>query len=289
MVSPTSRTVESAPCDFCTERAAVLFCRADSAKLCLFCDQHVHSANLLSRKHTRSQICDNCGSEPVSVRCSTDNLVLCTDCDWDAHGSCPVSASHARTPIEGFSGCPSALELAALWGVDLDDKKPAQSGQNQIPLVQGMVFDFQDLIVPGENPLIFSDMSGGEILNSSKRPTPSCERHKQVIHEQLLELFKQDVVSGCDNGGGGSAGEDIVPGTPNKNAWEGNVDVIGKGEIGSGAGAAAVSQVLPQQGTFTSLLMLPGLGALKESAEGDTLWESNPSGNAQVRPVSALP
>ncbi|GKV50938.1 hypothetical protein SLEP1_g57615 [Rubroshorea leprosula] len=91
---------------------------ADSAKLCLFCDQHVHSANLLLRKHLRSQICDNCGSEPVAVRCVTDNLVLCQECDWDAHGSCSVSSAHERTPVEGFSGCPSVLELASAWGLD---------------------------------------------------------------------------------------------------------------------------------------------------------------------------
>jgi hypothetical protein len=47
----------------CGSWVAVLYCRADSAKLCLLCDQHIHSANLLSRKHQRLQICDNCGSE----------------------------------------------------------------------------------------------------------------------------------------------------------------------------------------------------------------------------------
>ncbi|KAK4780727.1 hypothetical protein SAY87_016833 [Trapa incisa] len=289
MVSPTSRAGESAPpCDFCNERAAVLLCRADSAKLCLFCDQQVHSANLLSRKHTRSQICENCGSMPVSVRCSTDNLLLCQDCDWDAHGSCPVSSPHDRTPVEGFSGCPSALELAALWGLDLD-------GKDQIPLMQqqggGAVFGFQDLIVPGsDNPLFLPDiMRGGGILSSSKRVDPICERSKQAIHVQLLELSKQEAVMGSvgEGGGmssdnaGGSGGENIVPGTPSRNAWEGEIDRIGDGEYG--AGAAAGSQVLPQQGTFTSLLMLPGLRDLRESAQVvETLWEANSSGAAQI-------
>ncbi|OWM76249.1 zinc finger protein CONSTANS-LIKE 14 isoform X2 [Punica granatum] len=288
MVNPKSRTGVSAPCDFCSERAAVLYCRADSAKLCLFCDQHVHSANLLSRKHTRSQICDNCSAEPVSVRCSTDNLVLCHECDWDAHGSCPVSASHDRTPVEGFSGCPSAPELAALWGLDLEKKKPSPTGQMN-PLMPNVVYGFQDSIVPTNNPLIFSNMSCGEILNASKRQDPGTGRSKRVIHEQLLELLKQDVVSGAgggnDNGEGGG-GENMVPGTPNINAWEGNIDGSGAGVFGDGASNTAVgtvpSQMLQQQGIFTSLLMLPGPMDLKESTEGNTQWESNPSRTAQI-------
>ncbi|KAL9335104.1 hypothetical protein Peur_072285 [Populus x canadensis] len=59
----------------------------DYAKPCLLSDQHVHSTNLLSRKHVRSQICDNCTSELVSVRCVNDNLILCQECDWDVHGT----------------------------------------------------------------------------------------------------------------------------------------------------------------------------------------------------------
>nr|DAD35014.1 TPA_asm: hypothetical protein HUJ06_005654 [Nelumbo nucifera] len=121
-------------CDFCNEEITVLYCRADSAKLCLFCDQHVHSANALSRKHLRSQICDNCSSQPVSVRCSTDHLVLCQDCDWDAHVSRSLSTTHECCPVEGFSGCPSALELDSIWGFDLADKKYAmQLPQSRVP------------------------------------------------------------------------------------------------------------------------------------------------------------
>ncbi|KAK4790474.1 hypothetical protein SAY86_017778 [Trapa natans] len=277
MVSSASGTGRSAPyCDFCSERAAVIFCMADFAKLCLLCDQHVHSANLLARKHMRSQICSNCSSKPVSIRCSTDNLSLCQDCDWDAHGSRPLSSSHDRTPVEGFSGCPSALELTALWDLDLD-------GKSQITLMQqqggDVVFGFQDFIVPGgDNPLILPDfMRGGRILSSSKRVDPICERRKEVIHEQLLELSEQDEGGmSSDNAGGGAGSENIVHGTPSRNVWEGKIDRIGDG--GYGAGAAAGSQ-----GTFTSLLMLPGLRDLGKSAQVvETLWEANPSGAAQI-------
>ncbi|GMJ09906.1 B-box domain protein 13 [Hibiscus trionum] len=201
MVIPAGKG--AVPCDFCDEQTAVLYCRADSAKLCLFCDQHVHSANLLSRKHVRSQICDNCGNEPVSVRCGTDNLVLCQECDWDAHGSCSVSAAHDRTLVEGFSGCPSALELASAWGFDLEEKKASDRSWNVchqdliMPEVESWLFEagLQEMMVPYEN-FGFS----GETLKKESRG--KC---KQVIYKQLVELMKRNFMDGgvADGGGGG--------------------------------------------------------------------------------------
>lgn len=102
------------PCDFCGEEIAVIYCRADSAKLCLHCDRHVHSANALSRKHLRTQICNGCSSQPVTFRSSGDGLSLCQDCDFDV--------PHERVPLEGFSDCPTAMELAATWSLDLAGK-----------------------------------------------------------------------------------------------------------------------------------------------------------------------
>ncbi|EFH57544.1 zinc finger (B-box type) family protein [Arabidopsis lyrata subsp. lyrata] len=184
-------------CEFCGERTAVLFCRADTAKLCLPCDQHVHSANLLSRKHVRSQICDNCSKEPVAVRCFTDNLVLCQDCDWDVHGSCSSSATHERSAVEGFSGCPSVLELAAVWGIDLEGKKK-EDEEDQLTKNFGMALDSwgsgsnsgQDLIVPYDV--------------SIKKQSFSLGRSKKVVFKQL-ELLKRGFV------GGDGGGEIMVP------------------------------------------------------------------------------
>ncbi|XP_010499298.1 PREDICTED: zinc finger protein CONSTANS-LIKE 15 [Camelina sativa] len=241
---------ERAPCDFCGERAAVLFCRADTAKLCLPCDQHVHTANLLSRKHVRSQICDNCGNEPVSVRCFTDNFVLCQECDWDVHGSCSVSDAHVRSAVEGFSGCLSALELAALWGIDLEGgrKKEEEEEESQVPMMEnlGMQLDswvlgsdvvLQDLIVPSDTTF------------NKRGSSSSCGRYKQVLCKQLEELLKKDVVVGddgdCDRDGDGEAGEGImVPEMPERLEWERDVEEIYGREVNH----------LPQQTSFTPLL-----------------------------------
>ncbi|MBA0849246.1 hypothetical protein Goshw_013418 [Gossypium schwendimanii] len=216
MVSPVSEGKGAVPCDFCNEQIAVLYCRADSAKLCLFCDQHVHSANLLSRKHVRSQICDNCSSEPVSVLCSTDNLVLCQECDWDAHGSCSVSAAHDRTLVEGFSGCPSALELASVWGFDLEEKKTTDRNWNvchqdlMMPAVESWLYEtsLQEMMVPYESFGCY-----GETLKKQNTGSGKC---KQVIYKQLVELMKRDLMCGGggegvgDGGGGGGGEENLV-------------------------------------------------------------------------------
>ncbi|KAM0984460.1 hypothetical protein EV1_011952 [Malus domestica] len=294
MVSPKSGGVEGVPCDFCSDQPAVLYCRADSAKLCLFCDQHVHSANLLSRKHVRSQICDNCASEAVSVRCSTDNLVLCQECDWDAHGSCSVTAAHDRTPLEGFSGCPSALELASLLGLDLQDKnlpaRPDPQLQNWdmgLPSVDPSWngFGMQDLMVPIQNGVV--DLTGDMKRQNSGGISG---KQKQGIQKQLLELLKRDLDGG--RGGGGSGSENLVPGTQTRNGWQeengkGNGDVEGLASIdvrnenggvgGVAARAASLETVLQQQTPFSTMLMMP-----EENRDGDMLWDSNPHGQTQI-------
>ncbi|XP_057771240.1 zinc finger protein CONSTANS-LIKE 14-like [Salvia miltiorrhiza] len=233
-------------CDFCGERQAILYCRADSAKLCLSCDQHVHCANALSKKHLRSQICDNCAAEPASFRCSTDGLVLCQDCDWDAHGSRLVAAAHDRCPIDSFSGCPSAFELAAAWGLEIEEKKPASCEWGGL---------LEELMVPNASSMIYSDC-GGELVK--KKKNPSCGKQKQVILKQLIELIAD---------GGGGDGEDVGPGTPSGGAWR-QESFCGQYE----EQPQEQQQELPQGGGFTSLLMLQTPANQKE--ERNMLWNT---------------
>jgi hypothetical protein len=108
-----------AVCDFCEEGRATVYCRADSARLCLSCDRHVHSANALSLRHVRTLLCDGCNLRPAAVRCPVENLALCQSCDWDSHGNSPIASQHRRHAFDCFSGCPSAAELGSLWGCDL--------------------------------------------------------------------------------------------------------------------------------------------------------------------------
>ncbi|KDO83145.1 hypothetical protein CISIN_1g011625mg [Citrus sinensis] len=296
MVSPQSdRNKESVPCDFCSDQIAVLYCRADSAKLCLFCDHHVHSANLLSKKHIRSQICDNCRSEPVTFRCATDNLVLCQECDWDAHGSCSVSAAHDRVPIEGFSGCPSALELASMWNFDLQGKKlnetasfgeywnGSQDFESLWMYKANGIMNSQDLTVPNEKGLFFNgDLMSCMSKRQGQSQSPSCGKLKQVIHKQLVELLKTDsmvnengnkIINNNDsnndnnssmNNSVGGRGENLVPTTR-------------MNELGNG---------VEQQAPFTSLLMMQRQFGSKECDRvGDEgmFWDGHSCGQgAQI-------
>ncbi|XP_034708058.1 zinc finger protein CONSTANS-LIKE 14-like isoform X1 [Vitis riparia] len=254
--SSKSRPSAAVPCDFCDSKTAVVHCRADSAKLCLLCDRHVHSANALSRKHLRSQICDNCRTEPVSFRCFTDNLALCQSCDWDSHGNCSVLSLHKRTPVESFSGCPSPLELASVFRVDLKDGNWSSWNFGSV--------NVQDFVVPGENCYVGCG-------------TKVEKNGISVVYEQLVDLIRSDVdVVRGDVDGDGDEGEDgaeLGPGTPGRCANMGNFQGV---DLDNGGD----EELLRQQTPFTSLLMLPtpvdardtgcGYGC---AVEGDAMWD----------------
>lgn len=108
------RIIMGSWCQVCNSKVAALYCTADLAKLCLLCDHDIHSANALSLRHTRSQVCDNCRAQAASVVCFSHNISLCQTCDRHSHCS-----SADRTAVQGFTGCPSAIELASVLGFDL--------------------------------------------------------------------------------------------------------------------------------------------------------------------------
>ncbi|XP_043723268.1 zinc finger protein CONSTANS-LIKE 13-like isoform X2 [Telopea speciosissima] len=292
-------SAERIPCDFCSEEIAVLYCRADSAKLCLFCDRHVHSANAVSSKHLRSQICDNCNSELASIRCSTDNLVLCQECDWDAHGLSSVSASHDRSPLEGFSGSPSPLELASIWGLDLGgDKKsppppmmpptgdhmvvfPDWSSLDLVMLVDPLAYKsgsaatttFQELVVPNDKKShMYPDVPCADMTPATSKRQQSCSngKRKLVILKQLVELL------------GRGLPDDLRPGTPGRtSAQQGKVEGL---DFRSKVDRAMDENIsLHHQAPYTS--MLPDSVVLRQNdglAENNILWANPPEQASQI-------
>ncbi|XP_071725380.1 zinc finger protein CONSTANS-LIKE 14-like [Rutidosis leptorrhynchoides] len=147
------------PCDCCSSKPAVLYCRADSAKLCLFCDRKVHSANSVSEKHNRSPVCDSCRLLPVSVRLSPDNLMFCSDCEISS------STLQDRSFVRGFCGCPSSIELARVFGFDSDSIFDQELG------------DLHDFAVPE------GDSSVSSVFWN-------FQREKQDVFDQLMEMNK---------------------------------------------------------------------------------------------------
>ncbi|GLJ40866.1 hypothetical protein SUGI_0845360 [Cryptomeria japonica] len=185
-------------CDFCEESQAILYCEADASKLCLCCDNEVHSANSLAKRHFRAQLCHVCGNNQASIRCCTQDLLLCKICQ-----KCHMAAGHEHETIEGFDGCPSAKQLACKFGFDKAVFK--QVGFSVDPWLD-------DGVVPLESYMT---------LPSFKKPlTPCieahCSKHERIIYQQLLQLLKQENNSEAQHRGNVQDGaiSDSRPPTP---------------------------------------------------------------------------
>ncbi|OVA14244.1 zinc finger protein [Macleaya cordata] len=117
-------------CEFCCETRPIVYCQADSARLCLSCDSRVHSANALSKKHFRALLCEACGTNPASVNCLDHPLFMCRNCDCNLHDETTVL--HQKRVMTGYLGCPSARDFAVLWGYDLNELKNNNFSQDLI-------------------------------------------------------------------------------------------------------------------------------------------------------------
>lgn len=103
------------PCDSCKSAAAAVFCRADSAFLCLGCDAKIHCANKLASRHERVWMCEVCEQAPAAVTCKADAAALCVTCDADIHSANPVARRHERVPVEPFfDSAESIIKSSAL-------------------------------------------------------------------------------------------------------------------------------------------------------------------------------
>ncbi|XVF47768.1 hypothetical protein PTKIN_Ptkin03bG0136900 [Pterospermum kingtungense] len=91
-------------CDACKSAAAAIFCRADSAFMCLNCDARIHSGNnkIISSRHERVWMCEVCEQAPAAVTCKADAATLCVTCDADIHSANPLAQRHERVPVEPF-------------------------------------------------------------------------------------------------------------------------------------------------------------------------------------------
>ncbi|XP_068659437.1 zinc finger protein CONSTANS-LIKE 13-like [Aristolochia californica] len=195
-------------CDHCNEKQALLYCRADSAKLCISCDRQVHAANAIFSKHSRAHLCDVCRDHPASIFCASHQLLLCPNCDFDAHPPSLEAHQQNRRSLEPFSGCPSATELSSLFGFD-DDKSLWFSDGNSGGSDEGLwsefvweapsVLSIQDLIMPTEA----RNGSGWDFQALSVPPPPkhrnvACGKNKEEVIRQLRDLFKSESVLNND-------------------------------------------------------------------------------------------
>ncbi|KAF8391696.1 hypothetical protein HHK36_024005 [Tetracentron sinense] len=171
-------------CDFCRKQRSMVYCRSDDACLCLSCDRNVHSANALSRRHSRTLVCGRCNSLPAIVRRVKEKISLCQNCDWIEHGSSTSASTHERQTINCYSDCPSAAELSRIWSFVLDfpsvDDSNCEQGFELMSINENSVSNCWgppetkstvDLAVTGrmnnvEKPTIW--------IGSSSTPAPCC-------------------------------------------------------------------------------------------------------------------
>ncbi|XVF72546.1 hypothetical protein PTKIN_Ptkin12aG0129700 [Pterospermum kingtungense] len=196
-------------CDYCNQSKALLYCRADSAKLCFSCDREVHSANQLFSRHSRSQLCDACDKSFASIFCETERSVFCSNCDWESH-KFSSSSLHNRRPIEGFTGCPSVSELVGFLGIeDLGYKAPFSSAE-KAGCRDGAEDDGLLDLLSWETPVIslFDDLIVSSDFDHGFKPTDvpplpknrnaSCGQHKEEILQQLRQLAKSEPTLGFE-------------------------------------------------------------------------------------------
>ncbi|KAF9614998.1 hypothetical protein IFM89_021552 [Coptis chinensis] len=116
-----SWSLSAKPCDSCKSASALLFCRADSAFLCITCDSKIHTANKLASRHERVWMCEVCEQAPASVTCKADAAALCVTCDRDIHSANPLARRHERFPVVPFYESAAAAMKANAVNVLLPD------------------------------------------------------------------------------------------------------------------------------------------------------------------------
>ncbi|KAI4326473.1 hypothetical protein MLD38_031786, partial [Melastoma candidum] len=170
-------------CYYCGDTEAVLYCRADTAKLCLGCDREVHSTNPLFAKHTRSLLCDACDSSPASIY--------------------PRVRASRVVPVLRL-GAPRWFMGA---GLDEDEDKGGMVLWEMPSFVS-----LDDLIANSENAG-FKGLAhaGGDVPHLPKNRNGTCGQHKKEIlhHSPPYSSFEQTVPAknefeflACDDGNG---------------------------------------------------------------------------------------
>lgn len=192
-------------CDSCKSATAGVFCRADSAYLCMACDCKIHAANKLASRHARVWVCEVCEQAPASVTCKADAAHLCSTCDRDIHSANPLARRHERIPLSPFfdAGATADADAAAaaksaainkLFGDDYySDAEEAEAASWLLPSNKGEGDD------PKSIDYLFS--GGGDMdpyleldFSADPKPDPSSDGvvpdpdQKQIQHQSLYSL-----------------------------------------------------------------------------------------------------
>ncbi|KAI3409068.1 uncharacterized protein J3R85_019803 [Psidium guajava] len=135
-------------CDVCDKEAATIFCAADEAALCDYCDRRVHHANKLASKHMRhsllhptfkqSPLCDICQERRALLFCQEDRMILCRECDVPIHRSNEHTQKHSRFLLTGVklsasSSSNQASSSSSALTTDMQNSRSSAKRQNCSP------------------------------------------------------------------------------------------------------------------------------------------------------------
>ncbi|KAL6764820.1 CCT motif-domain-containing protein [Haematococcus lacustris] len=101
-----------ATCLVCKTANAAVYCIQDRAMLCSGCDVIIHSANAISKSHSRVPVCELCKRSPATVHCHEDCCVLCDNCSSEVHSANPLP--HTVIPIEQYLASKTLSDTAPL-------------------------------------------------------------------------------------------------------------------------------------------------------------------------------
>ncbi|XP_047307312.1 zinc finger protein CONSTANS-LIKE 9-like [Impatiens glandulifera] len=181
-------------CDYCGEQKSLIYCRSDAASLCLSCDHSVHSANALSRRHSRTLVCERCNSEPAFVRCIEERISLCHNCDWTGHASSVTASMHKREAITCYSGCPSWEELCSFWPFIQD--KPSGEGSTCEKEMSSMSIAENSLTTNSRNAL--QESSSLPPLNNRTQNAEASGLGKSNLSKVFCSGSKSPALCGVD-------------------------------------------------------------------------------------------
>ncbi|CAN6176566.1 unnamed protein product [Urochloa humidicola] len=195
--TPPPPPLPSACCDFCTDLLAVVYCRADSARLCLPCDRHVHGANTVSTRHARAPLCAACRAAAAAFRRGGDGGgFLCSDCDFEEgrHRDGDLPPLHDRAAVEGYAGCPSIAELAKVLGVAGCEKAAAAGGDGNgwwPAWEEPQVLRLEEVIVPTTSCHGLQTL----LAPSSPKNRSSGGKLTEEVIRQLRELARSEAAA----------------------------------------------------------------------------------------------
>ncbi|XP_038884657.1 zinc finger protein CONSTANS-LIKE 4 [Benincasa hispida] len=186
-------------CDSCKSATATLFCRADSAFLCLVCDSKVHAANKLASRHARVWVCEVCEQAPAHVTCKADAAALCLTCDHDIHSANPLARRHERVPVTPFydtSNSDNSLAVKPSAAINFLDDRYFSDVDADAADVSREEAEAASWLLPNPNPKAIETSD----LNSGKFEFPEMDPYLDLDYGHVdpkLEAQEQNS-SGAD-------------------------------------------------------------------------------------------